>query len=269
MELISIISLLLINCPLLQMAPNSYVNKGLHHDEMCGCSPDAAVATQYDTKIFVFAGMYFWFFDPFENAESMKLTGKKIEEELEGLDGNIDAAFRAFDKYYIIKGRTVWIYDSELELLNVTSTANWTNFPTSPDATQVVNDTSVEVVLGDIVLLCEIDKNDTVSCPLNSTRELNQDERSVGLPITAMARTSSGLQLIFGKDLYCTKLPSSSTCINLCPPIIFSCKLSDSNVTFLVVIILGMIVAVMLVAVFFWENTISGPGGPVHGRRGN
>lgn len=59
------------------------------------------VTTQYDRKVFVFIGRYFWFFGPFENAECIKLTGRKAEEEVEGLTGDIDAASHAFDKYYI------------------------------------------------------------------------------------------------------------------------------------------------------------------------
>lgn len=262
----------LCNLLLAAAALDSYVNKGLDHDERCGCPPDAAMTTQYDTKVFVFAGFYFWFFDPFENAESMKLTTKRIDEELEGLSGNIDAAFNAFDKYYIIKGRNLWMYDQNLELLNISSTQKWENFPRSPDAIQVSNRTSdistLEVVVDDLVIFCYMDKNDTVSCPLNQTRNLDDDEKSVGLPIKAIATTSSGLQLIFGKDLYCTKLPSKQECMNLCHPIIFTCKQTNTDIVILVGIILAMTVSVILVAVFFWENTISASGGQVHARRG-
>ena len=45
--------------PIVKMAPDSFVNKGLDHDERCACAPDDAVTTQYDTKVFVFAGRTF------------------------------------------------------------------------------------------------------------------------------------------------------------------------------------------------------------------
>lgn len=273
MELIEpFITFLLALIVLVTALPDSYVNKGQDHDERCGCAPDAAVATQYDTKIFVFAGLYFWLFDPFENAESMKSTMKRIDEELEGLTGNIGAAFHAFEKYYIISQRGLWIYDQNLELINVSSTDEWNNFPRNPDAVQVITKTSdfanIEVVVDDTVLTCIMDKNSRVDCSLNQVRSLSYEVKSVGLPITAMAKTSSGLQLIFGKDLYCTKLPTGEKCINLCHPFTFTCKQTQTDIIILVGIILVMTLSVILVAVFFWENTISASVGQVRGRRG-
>lgn len=254
-------------------APDSYVNKGLDHDEGCGCSPDAAMATQYDTKIFVFAGFHFWFFDPFENANSMKATEKRIDEEFEGLSGRIDSAFHAFGKYYLIKGQRVWIYNHDFELVNRSSTVDWDNFPKNPDATQVIESKkgrlTLEVFVDDLVLTCDLDGSDSVSCPLDKSRTLNEDEKSVEKPIQAVATTSSGLQLIFGKDTYCLKLPKSDECVILCHPMIFRCKLSPTDTTIIVGIIIAMTVSVILVAVFFWENTISASSsGQVHGRRG-
>ena len=73
-------------------------------------------------------------------------------------------------------------HDHDLELRNMSSTSNWTNFPINPDTTQVINRTTesstLEVILDDLVIVCDLDakdsflstESDTVPCPLNQTR---------------------------------------------------------------------------------------------------
>lgn len=184
----------------------------------CGCAPNAAIRTRFNSKAFVFADEKYYFYDGEEDSitnQPVTFPQVSISGSFLGLPSNLDLAFAAFDKQFFVKNEEFWIYNQLNELIAYGSTIeDWTGFPNNATAAQSLDydkkekNAMVEIITTEMVYFCNLtNSNLKLTCNVNSTRVFDKLEKEVGSPIHAATILRGGTRLIFGSQLVCVSIP--------------------------------------------------------------
>ncbi|KAI1292203.1 hypothetical protein HDE_07543 [Halotydeus destructor] len=265
-----IVSSLLISC---LSEYRHYIHKGSDVNTNCGCPPDAAVSTTFDTRAYVFSENSFWFYDLFEDSTSVSYSKLTIGKEFIGLPSYLDAAVNVFNDFLFVKEDQFWVYNHYKRLLAYGNTSEmWTNFPGHVDAMDVVRDignsTREIKVFSDVQLyLCNVTrKNYVITCDLDRSLSFNHLEQQVGFPVRASVTLKSGQRVIFGTDFMCIATSPFEQCILLCHFKIFPCP-NDTGSSLIQIALIGlMMVAWMMMGLFFCEAVVN--SNSIYQRRG-